>query len=194
MSNSFGPDAAWITPSLAGQLQDQYQDVRWDWANKYTRTDIHDTALARIAKLEAGIEEKDERIEELESACEVVSNEFEGDLWVACRRLLTKTHFDFSTTSVDGVQAESFESHMNETLSEFDRAQARIVEIEKEVTDLKDVAIAFCGPWAATDAKRFGLPDGHIHPAHYDILEHCGARMNDFTRAALSTQENTDAG
>jgi hypothetical protein len=69
-----------------------------------------------------------------------------------------------------------------------DIAQARIAELEKEVTDLKNVAISFCGPWAATYAKRFGLPDGHIHPAHYDILEHCGARMNDFTRAALKAK------
>jgi hypothetical protein len=87
-------------------------------------------AVARIAELEAALEERDERIEGLEAACEIVSSEFEGDLWVACRSLLTKTHFDFSVSSADGVQAADFEGHMNDTLYEFDRAQERIAELE----------------------------------------------------------------
>jgi hypothetical protein len=55
MSNSFGPDEAWITPSLAGQLGISHKNLEGEWANKYTRTDIHDTALARIAELEAAL-------------------------------------------------------------------------------------------------------------------------------------------
>ena len=57
MSNSFGPDEAWITPSLAGQLGISHKNLEGEWANKYTRTDIHDTALARIAELEAALRE-----------------------------------------------------------------------------------------------------------------------------------------
>jgi hypothetical protein len=86
----------------------------------YTSTDIS----------QAIIQEKDERIEELEAACEVVSQEFEDDLWVACRRLLTKTYFDFSASSVDGIHADDFEGHMNETLKQFDISQTRIAELE----------------------------------------------------------------
>lgn len=59
---------------------------------------------------------------------------------------------------------------------------ARIAELEGEVNDLKQSVIAFCGPWAGIYARDFGLPDGHLHPTHYDILERCGARMVDFTR------------
>ena len=50
---------------------------------------------ARLAEVEAERDEMAERIEDLERACEVVSSEFEGELWQACRRLLQKTHFDF---------------------------------------------------------------------------------------------------
>ena len=87
---------------------------------EYTRADV----------AQAKIDEKEERIEELEAACEVVSLEFEGDLWTACRKLLTKSHFDFSGSYPDGVQVEEFEGHMNETLSEFDRAESKISELE----------------------------------------------------------------
>jgi hypothetical protein len=94
----------------------------------YTRTDIYNDA----------IEGKDERIEELEAACEVVSSEFEGDLWAVCRRLLTKTHFDFSHAHVDGVHTDEFEGHMNETISEIDRAQARIAELKAALLYYRD--------------------------------------------------------
>ena len=54
-----------------------------------------------------------------------------------------------------------------------------------ENADLKTSVVAFCGVHAVTYAKQFGLPDGHLHPTHYDILEKAGARMDGFTRAAL---------
>ena len=87
----------------------------------------------RIAELEAEHEEKDERIEELQQACEVVSSEFEGELWQACRYILGKTHFDFSEANFEGIRAADFQDHMNETLAEFDRAMARIEELETEL-------------------------------------------------------------
>lgn len=83
--------------------------------------EVTDHIDAQAAKLE----EQAERIEELEAACEVVSNEFEGELWQSCRRLLQETYFDFSGTCGDGIQAADFESHMKETLSEFDRLQVK---------------------------------------------------------------------
>jgi hypothetical protein len=42
--------------------------------------------------------------------------------------------------------------------------------------------IAFCAPWAITYARDRGLPEGHLHPTHYDILERYGARMDGFVR------------
>lgn len=66
--------------------------------------------------LQTECDEQAERIEELEAACEVVSNEFEGDLWKVCRRLLEKTGYDVSGSNPDGIQADSFEDHMIEAL------------------------------------------------------------------------------
>jgi hypothetical protein len=68
-------------------------------------------------------------------------------------------------------------------------AQARIAELERENADLKQSVIAFCAPHAVRYAQDFGLPKDHLHPAHYDLLARCGARMNSFTRAALTKGE-----
>lgn len=55
--------------------------------------------------------------------------------------------------------------------------------LEAENAELKQDVITFARPWAAQWAKGFGLPEGHLHPTHYDVLEKCGARMDGFTRA-----------
>jgi hypothetical protein len=94
------------------------------------RASTSHTDIIVVAAAQALIEEKDERIEELEQDCEIISSEFESDLWVVCRRLLTKTHFDFSHSHVDGIHTDEFEGHMNETLAELDRSEARIAELE----------------------------------------------------------------
>ena len=60
-----------------------------------------------------------------------------------------------------------------------------IARLRAEIADLKTSVIAFCGPWAVQFAKERGLPKNHLYPTHYDILAQCGARMDDFTRAAL---------
>ena len=57
--------------------------------------------------------------------------------------------------------------------------------LRAENADLKTSVVAFGAVHAVTYAKQWGLPDGHLHPHHYDILEKAGARMVDFTRAAL---------
>jgi hypothetical protein len=62
---------------------------------------------------------------------------------------------------------------------------AALAARDAEIADLKTSVIAFCGPWAAKYAEDFGLPDGHLHPTHYDILAKCGARMDNFTRADM---------
>lgn len=54
----------------------------------------------------------------------------------------------------------------------------------EEIERLKSDVCAFAAPWAVTYARDMGLPEGHLHPSHYDLLERCGARMVDFTRAA----------
>lgn len=55
-----------------------------------------------------------------------------------------------------------------------------------EVADLKASVVAFCAPWAVQYAEKMGLAPGELMPGHYDILKDAGARMNDFTRAALA--------
>lgn len=60
-----------------------------------------------------------------------------------------------------------------------------MIEPTHEIEELKRDLIAFCAPWAATYARDYGLPDGHLHPVHYDILARCGARMDDFIRHPL---------
>jgi len=56
-------------------------------------------------------------------------------------------------------------------------------DAEGEVADLKEWVVAFGAPWAVTQARERGLPDGQLHHLHYDILARCGARMDDFTRS-----------
>lgn len=54
-----------------------------------------------------------------------------------------------------------------------------------EIERLRQDVIAFGASWAGMWARSYGLEDGHLHPRHFDILERAGARMDDFTRAAL---------
>ncbi len=58
--------------------------------------------------------------------------------------------------------------------------------LRNEVSQLKQDVIAFCAPWAVSYAKDAGLPPGHLHPVHYDILNRCGARLTDFVRHDMS--------
>jgi hypothetical protein len=67
-------------------------------------------------------------------------------------------------------------------------AETSLKARNEEVADLKSSVIAFCAPWAVTYARDMGLPEGHLHPTHYDILAACGGRMTDFTRSSLSHQ------
>lgn len=60
--------------------------------------------------------------------------------------------------------------------------------LRAEVADLKLDVIAFCALHAGAYARTYGLPDGHLHPQHYDTLARCGARMDSFTRAALAKE------
>lgn len=59
-----------------------------------------------------------------------------------------------------------------------------------EIEDLRTSTIAFGSIAAVAWAAEWGLPDGHLHPRHYDILARAGARMDSFTRAA---EQNTDS-
>lgn len=71
----------------------------------------------------------------------------------------------------------------------FIEAARRIAELEAENADLKCSVIAFGALWSVEYAKLHGLPDGHIAAEHYDILDRAGARMVNFTRAALNHGE-----
>ena len=71
---------------------------------------------------------------------------------------------------------------------------AEIATLKTERDDLRTTAIAFCGSAAVEYARTAGLPDGHLYPAHYDILAAAGARMTDFVRAALPSPPTTEDG
>lgn len=63
--------------------------------------------------------------------------------------------------------------------------QAERDALAAEVADLQCSVIAFGAPAMHQWAQNHGLPRGHLHPKHYDILARAGARMDDFTRAEV---------
>lgn len=63
---------------------------------------------------------------------------------------------------------------------------AEIARLRAENADLRESVIAFGAPWAASYARDFGFPPGHLHPTHYDILARAGARMDDFIRGDVN--------
>jgi hypothetical protein len=55
--------------------------------------------------------------------------------------------------------------------------------LEREAR-LREDTMPMVAIWAGQYAEG-RLPPGHLYPAHYDLLASLGARMDDFTRAAL---------
>jgi hypothetical protein len=85
-----------------------------------------------IALLLDAFEEAENRVEELESAGEAVSVEFEKDCWVAMRSLLNECNFDWSWVDGDGVTADTAREHISETISELGKdRQSAIARAEK---------------------------------------------------------------
>ncbi len=60
-----------------------------------------------------------------------------------------------------------------------------VQSLEAELAEVRSTVVAFAAPWAVNYAKDMDLAPGELHPAHYDILEKCGARMDSFRRAIL---------
>jgi len=154
---------------------------------------VFEECIARIEELEDKLDEQEERIEELEAACEVVSSEFEGELWQVCRRLLGKTGFDVRAHEPDGIQADVFEDHMNEILAQRDADIARIEEYIR--ADFVDAIIAATfdlaeGKCAETltmfENENPNRPD--VMPYIDDACEACGDAIR-----ALNTPETRAA-
>jgi hypothetical protein len=61
--------------------------------------------------------------------------------------------------------------------------KAAFAERDAEIWDLKMSVVAFAAPSMVQWARDMGLPEKHLYPEHYDLLERCGARMVDFTRS-----------
>ena len=72
-----------------------------------------------------------------------------------------------------------------------DSTDEGLAELLRENAELRQNVIAFCAPWAFSYARDCGLPDGHLHPIHYDILKNAGGRMDSFVRGDLSTGRQT---
>ncbi|MDJ1632302.1 hypothetical protein [Rhizobium rhizogenes] len=64
-----------------------------------------------------------------------------------------------------------------------------IAALRAENERLKADVIAFAGPWAVEYARLHQLPKNSLHPTHYDLLARCGARMDDFSRAAVAPEQ-----
>lgn len=68
-----------------------------------------------------------------------------------------------------------------------DRIEA-LAAVIAERDALRDEVKAYLGAWAGEYARRTGLPDGHLHPQHFDRMAELGCRMDSFTRAKLEAQ------
>jgi Lar family restriction alleviation protein len=90
---------------------------------------------------------------------------------------------DCGAEIADDESQEAADRHWNTRLA----TRPTDEKLRERVADLEASVIAFGAPWAVSYARDYGLPDGHLHPTHYDILQSAGARMDDFTRAALTT-------
>jgi len=82
-----------------------------------------------VGSLRAELDDAKDRIEELERDGEVLSNEFEGELWVTCRQLLEDMGFDWNRDQGDGVTTQHFYDWVSE---EFRDAKARETRLTTE--------------------------------------------------------------
>lgn len=90
------------------------------------------------------------------------------------------------------TRAEAAEARATTAETALAQAREALERKDAEIAALKQDVVAFCAPWAIAYAREQGLPPEHLFPSHYDTLERCGARMVDFTRAALRTPEQKE--
>ena len=60
-------------------------------------------------------------------------------------------------------------------------------ERDAEIERLREIAATFIALHGVRYAETLGLPSGHLHPEHYDLLAETGGRMDAFTRANMDT-------
>ncbi len=108
-------------------------------------------------------------------------------------RLQSRCLWGFSASDSAGKGLPIY-NHVNpdgpEAATAIRSLQARCAEVVVESADLKLSVVTFCAPYAIRYAGDYGLPSGHLHSTHYDLLEKCGARMDDFTRDTLTGGSN----
>lgn len=76
--------------------------------------------------------------------------------------------------------------------AERDAERETVARLAAENAELREEVKAYLAVWADEHARRGGLPEGHLHPAHYDRMAELGCRMEAFTRAALTQKEPTN--
>ena len=67
--------------------------------------------------------------------------------------------------------------------------RAALARKEAEAEVIREEAMGFIAVAVAQYAATAGLPDGHLHPMHYDTLARFGARMDSFTRHEESPRD-----
>lgn len=102
------------------------------------KKDVPLTVLERVEHLAYALEEEMGYTEELRSAAETVSNEFEGDLWKANRRILERLKFDWSGIGSEGVTAEQVEDFIMDAVTHLER-QARPAAAGRRFKQTDDV-------------------------------------------------------
>ncbi len=73
-----------------------------------------------------------------------------------------------------------------EAAAALDAKDAEIAALKAERDELLDDVKAFLPMWAIEYARRAEMPEGHLHPQHYDRMAQIGCRMVAFTRVAVN--------
>jgi len=90
------------------------------------------------------------------------------------------------------LQCLAIDGQAGEALDRAARAEAEAERLRGDNADLRDYVVPLLAIHAVEQGKGCGWPEGHIHPQHYDKLKSLGARMDSFTRAALTKGTDHD--
>lgn len=141
---------AWIDGAMAihvelgGKDQPDFTEAAHDYAASvpYDLDALLRTQADEIARLRGERDEALDRAEELEANAEIVSVEFEKDLWVAVRWLLEKIgHTDFS----EGVTAEDAREILWDEIKRLQSAEADAQALRAKVEGARAALEAIAG-------------------------------------------------
>jgi hypothetical protein len=113
------PDRTTIADVVAVLDELEVPAEKKDWLGDKTFKRM--TVAGRVHLLGDLLEEEKGANEELRSEADVVSQDFEKDLWRSTRRILDKLKFDWSQVGSDGVTAEAIEDFIIDSITALER-------------------------------------------------------------------------